>query len=368
MIETPAEMRAVVYPEYTLPPGYEHADVPRPAIVKPTDVIIKVHAASINPADVKRASGSFSALAMDEFPAILGLDVAGVVVNIGSDVTAFKVGAWAEYASSDEWRVALKPRNMSYVEAAAMPLAGMTALQALRRAKTTLEGKTVFIPGALSGTGSYAIQLAKRYFNAGKVITTASTSKIARISELLGEDVADQGMCAAADSGAFGQTNKGITVVIDYTKEDPVTVIPKGSVDFILDTMGQAKDLLPLLRPGASRIISICGTPSGQQVNHALVDGGGSPLPWGTRLMLDAIHAAASWRATYWRTSYSYMLLDPNAQDLAILTKCAEEGSLRSVVGRQVSFDDIDAVREACGVVYHGKGGLGKTVLVMAAE
>ncbi|XWW92329.1 hypothetical protein V2A60_000252 [Cordyceps javanica] len=348
MIETPAEMRAVVYPEYTLPPGYEHADVPRPAIVKPTDVIIKVHAASINPADVKRASGSFSALAMDEFPAILGLDVAGVVVNIGSDVTAFKVGAWAEYASSDEWRVALKPRNMSYVEAAAMPLAGMTALQALRRAKTTLEGKTVFIPGALSGTGSYAIQLAKRYFNAGKVITTASTSKIARISELLGEDVADQ--------------------VIDYTKEDPVTVIPKGSVDFILDTMGQAKDLLPLLRPGASRIISICGTPSGQQVNHALVDGGGSPLPWGTRLMLDAIHAAASWRATYWRTSYSYMLLDPNAQDLAILTKCAEEGSLRSVVGRQVSFDDIDAVREACGVVYHGKGGLGKTVLVMAAE
>ena len=131
------------------------------------------------------------------------------------------LGAWSELAKTTEDFVALKPLSLSMEDAASIPLAAMTALQALRRYSGDLAGKTVFVPAGcmashdhppysstspkyhgqkanhlewaiVSGTGLFACQLAKKIFNAGKVITTVSTAKVARVNEFLGEGVVDE--------------------------------------------------------------------------------------------------------------------------------------------------------------------------------
>ncbi|KAI8195844.1 2-methylene-furan-3-one reductase [Colletotrichum sp. SAR 10_65] len=177
----------------------------QPVISDPTDVLFRVHAASINPVDVKKAAGIFKLAVKESFPYQIGYDCAGVVTQVGKDVKGIKVGdevfsrlpeanrgAWSEYAKCPEHYVALKPKNLSFEDAASLPLAGMTALQTLSRYQGSLAGKTVFAPAGLSGTGAYACQLAKKVFNAGKVITTVSTSKVDQVPKLLGEGTVDQ--------------------------------------------------------------------------------------------------------------------------------------------------------------------------------
>lgn len=150
--------------------------VPRPTIEKPDELIIKVQGASVNPVDVKKANGVLKMALKDEyeycyshigiflincyrFPYIIGYDVAGVVAEVGSGVQTLKVGdevyarlpeihrgSWAEYAKSTEEFIALKPTNLTFNEAASLPLAAVTALQAFNQYSGSLEGKTVFIP------------------------------------------------------------------------------------------------------------------------------------------------------------------------------------------------------------------------------
>lgn len=134
--------------------------------------------------------------------------MAGTVVAIGTGVTAFKVGdeiysrvgehyrgTIAQYALTSSGATAKKPKSLSFSQAASIPLAAQTALQALDRGESELpgglRGKTVFIPAGLSGTGSFAVQIAK-CLGAGKVITTVSTAKVVKIKELLGAAVPDQ--------------------------------------------------------------------------------------------------------------------------------------------------------------------------------
>jgi NADPH:quinone reductase-like Zn-dependent oxidoreductase len=158
----------------------------------------------------------------DSFPYKIGYDCAGTVLTTGSQVKRFKAGdevfvrlpechrgSWSELARSTEDFVALKPNTISMEEAASIPLACMTALQALRGYEGNLEGKTVFIPAGrklyrtslcepdadlytVGGTGIFACQLAKNIFRAGKVITTVSTSKVPQVNKLLGEGIVDE--------------------------------------------------------------------------------------------------------------------------------------------------------------------------------
>ena len=129
-----------------------------------------------------------------------------------SRLILFASGSWSEYAECAENSVALKPSSLSFADAAAVPLAGVTALQALRRYRGSLSGKTVFVPAGcklcyvlqrgwyptnrfaykVGGAGSFACQLAKNVFGASKVITTVSTSKVDKVPELLGEGIVDR--------------------------------------------------------------------------------------------------------------------------------------------------------------------------------
>jgi NADPH:quinone reductase-like Zn-dependent oxidoreductase len=143
------------------------------------------------------------------FPYKLGYDIAGTVAAVGSGVSKFKVGdevyaragyayrgSIAEYALNKASMTAKKPETLNFSEAASIPLAAQTALQSLDKAEQDipggLKGKIVYIPGGLSGTGSFAVQLAKNCFGAGKVITTLSTGKIPKIKALMGAGAPDQ--------------------------------------------------------------------------------------------------------------------------------------------------------------------------------
>ncbi|KAA8652840.1 NADP-dependent oxidoreductase [Aspergillus tanneri] len=304
-------MRAIAISSYSTPSGYELRDLPKPELRRENDVIIKVHAASVNPVDVKLASGQMKMVFQSLFPSPIGFDCAGTVVEIGSEVTRFKVG--------DE---------------------------ALRKYDGDLSGKTVFIPAGLSGTGAYACQLAKNVFKAGKVITTVSTAKVPKVAELLGDNVVDE--------------------IIDYKESDPATAIPAKSVDFLFDTVGVAMEYLPLVRQDGW-VISISTMPSGSQLQEwDIMHLPHNPtVPAYVRIPLNLLDRMKRLKAQRYGAHYEYMFLTPSGEDLDSLRAWVEEGKVRPVVGTVADFHDIDAIRRVCQVVYDGQGGLGKVVISM---
>lgn len=250
-------------------------------------------------------------------------------------------GTVSEYVLSTVSATSLIPRTISYIEAASVPLASITSLQALDRADAALggglKGKTVYIPGGLSGTSSAAIQLAKNVFGVGKVITTVSTAKVAKVEQLLGKDVVDQ--------------------IIDYTKEDPVRVIENGSVDFMFDTMGQTTACLKILKKGAI-VVSVSGVPFGPDLKKRTPD-----LPFYVGCLLNFVGGITRFRTWWQGASYSYLFMQPLASDLIRLGQWIDQGLLKPVVGRVAKFDNLQEVRAGCQEVYSGKGGIGKFVI-----
>lgn len=177
-------MKAVIINEYGSKDKLVEQEVQNPVPEK-NQVIVELKATSINPIDWKLREGYLKGMFDWEFPIILGWDAAGVITEVGEQVTKWKVGdkvfarpdttrfgTYAEYTAVDEHLLASIPDSISYEEAAAVPLAGLTAWQALFTHGSLSEGQTVLIHAGAGGVGIYAIQLAK---HAGaKVITTAS--------------------------------------------------------------------------------------------------------------------------------------------------------------------------------------------------
>ena len=387
----PRTMHALALSKYCKPNEYEVATLPTPEISNPDEILIKVHAASVNPGmhfqcinsfrassnsmstvDVKMASGVGKLMGKDSyvpfpstsarhmltsshrFPYKIGYDLSGTVIAIGAAVTSLKPGdevfsriprtlrgSIAEYALSTSSTTALKPKTVSFGEAASIPLAAQTALQALYRGESEfdggLKGKTVFIPGGLSGTGSFAIQLAKNVFSAGKVVTTVSTGKLGRVEELLGEGAPD--------------------LTVDYTREDVVGKVGRGSVDFMFDTVGQTIKSLPMMKRGG-RIVSISTLPSGKLMKQFEPS-----MPLWLGFMLDLVN----WFFEVWTgwkgVGYEYLFLKGNTSDLEKLAKWVDEGKVRPVVGERVKLSDVEGVRRGCQQIYDGKGGVGKFVI-----
>ncbi|CAN5917220.1 NADP-dependent oxidoreductase [soil metagenome] len=216
-------MQAVVYTKYGSPEVLEVHTLPNP---KPQahEVLVRVMAAAVNPIDFKVRQGKTWFLTGLGFPKKLGADLSGVVVEVGEQVRQFKSGdqvyamisavkggSYAEYVAVPEKLLAHKPANLSHEEAAAVPLAGLTALQALRNEGRLQAGQRVLINGSSGGVGTFAVQLAK--VMGGEVTGVCSTRNLALCREL------------------------GADRVIDYTEQE-VTDQPKGSFDLIFDTVG----------------------------------------------------------------------------------------------------------------------------------
>ena len=193
-------MKAQVIRSFGEASVFEIADIPVPE-VKPMHVLIQVKATSLNPIDTKIRSGVFAKFA-PEFPAVLHGDVSGIVTEVGEGVTDFKKGdevygfaggvkgtggALAEYMLADARLLAYKPKNLSFAEAVALPVASITAWEALVKRANIQAGDEILIHGGTGGVGHAAIQLAK--WLGAKVYTTVSTPEKAQIAKELGADV-----------------------------------------------------------------------------------------------------------------------------------------------------------------------------------
>src|SRR5215213_1199792 len=181
-------MKAFIVDRYGSTDGLRAGEMPDPQL-REDDVLIQIHAAGVNPLDSKIRDGEFKAILPYRLPLVLGNEMAGVVVRVGSRVRRFKpgdevyarpdddrIGTFAEFIAMKENAVAMKPKNLSMEEAASIPLVGLTAWQALIEKAKLKQGQKVFIQAGSGGVGTGAIQLAKHL--GAIVATTTSTANL----------------------------------------------------------------------------------------------------------------------------------------------------------------------------------------------
>ena len=239
-------MKAFILDRYGNNDGVRAGEMPDPEL-RDDDVLVQIHAASVNPVDFKIRDGELKLILPYRLPFILGNDLAGVVVRVGSGVRRFKpgdevyarpdkdrIGAFAEFISIKEDAVAIKPKKLTMEEAASIPLVGLTAWQALIERANLKRGQKVLIHAGSGGVGTFAIQLAKHL--GAIVATTTSTANLDWVKRL------------------------GADIVIDYKKDDFETILH--DYDVVLDTLGgeTLEKSLRVLKPGG-KLISISGPP-----------------------------------------------------------------------------------------------------------
>jgi NADPH:quinone reductase-like Zn-dependent oxidoreductase len=230
-----AQMKAIRIHAYGEPEVLIYEDAPKQQ-PEEGEVLIRVHAASINPIDWKIRSGYMKAMVDLRLPLILGWDASGEVVSTGAGVTEFKVGdavytmlgmkagAYAEYVTVSASLVALKPQSLNYIDAAALPLVSLTAWQALFDLAELKEGQRLLIHGAAGGLGSTAVQLAKA--KGAYVVGTCSSNNVEFLHQLNVDEVIDY------RTTKFEDIARDIDVVFDTvggeTLERSFSVLKKG--------------------------------------------------------------------------------------------------------------------------------------------
>ncbi len=229
-------MKAVVVHEYGGPAVAKYEDTSRPE-PKENEALVRVIASAVNPADPLIVGGKYAKEFGTHVPLIPGYDIAGIVEKIGSSVKKLKVGdavyayplmggGWAEHALVTENEASLKPKLLTFVNAAAVPLAALTAWDALVNNAGLTSGQTVLIHGGSGGVGSFAVQIAKAL--GAKVIATASTANQDLLKQL-GADVAID-----YTSQKFEELAKDVDVVLDPVGGDTLTrsyaVVKKGGI------------------------------------------------------------------------------------------------------------------------------------------
>ena len=331
-------MRAYVLKHYGGPEGAQLMDVPAPT-PRPRDILVEVRAAGLSPVDFKFRQGKLRAILRPKLPLVLGNELAGEVITVGSYVKRFRVGdrvfarvakdragAFAEQACVDEDDAAHMPRYLDFTAAAAVPLAGLTALQALRDELRVKPGQKVFISGGAGGVGTFAIQIAK--WLGAHVTTTASKRGEALVRSL------------------------GCDEVIDYTVQD--ISYEQGRFDAGFDLIGgkTLEQMFETMKPGA-KIVSVAALPEPQT---AIRDLGG-------RRALSAIFWLISYgirsRARRAGVSYRYLFMHASGRDLALLAELIEQGKLKATVDRTYPFAKIT---EALDYVESGRA-KGKVVV-----
>src|SRR5438094_9828148 len=233
-----AMMKAVVANGYGGPEVLKYQDAPKPE-PKDDEILVRVMAAAVNPVDSYVRQGMFAKRGMDNRPAIIGYDISGVVEKTGANAKKFKAGdkvysylsvmrggGYAEFAIAKESETALKPKNIDFEEAAAVPLAATTAWQSLVDEAKLNVGQTVLIHGGSGGVGSFAIQIGKA--RGAKVIATASTAH----QDLLKQLGVDQAIDYTATK--FEDMVKDVDIVLNCVRAKalarPYGVVKKGGI------------------------------------------------------------------------------------------------------------------------------------------
>eukprot|EP00980_Cylindrotheca_fusiformis_P001730 scaffold397_cov111-Cylindrotheca_fusiformis.AAC.8 len=336
-------MKAVVFSDFAKDSSaLSVKEVPKPFIEKPDEVLIKVHASALNPIDKYRASGDFEQLLPEEYDtSVLGYDVAGIIEEVGEEAwKSFKVGdevyvrigkplkygSTAEYAVSRLHDIAKKPFNISFSQAASIPLAGLTALQALRKGGVK-EGSKVFITYGAGGVGSLAIQIAKKMLKASYVCTTASPGAATELCKKQGADR-----------------------VVYYRSEDF-----EEDFDMALDTTNEAGKMGKLLKKGG-KIISIAGPPTLEAIQQENSNPG-----LRTKFFLFSVKNRAALKAAKKAGgSWDFHFVVPNGKELTEIAGYIEKGDIVPIVDTE--SDSMDDFKKAVDKLWSGRS-TGKCVI-----
>jgi NADPH:quinone reductase-like Zn-dependent oxidoreductase len=332
-------MKALIFNRYGKRDNVTFADIPRP-VPKPDEILVQVHAAGLNPIDYMIPKGTFRPILKFQLPATLGSDLAGVVVEVGNHVTRFKpgdavfassfdlgTGALAEFAIVPEHAAALKPANLDFVQAASIPMVGLTSWQALKERADLKPGQKVFIPAGSGGIGTFAIQLAK-YIGA-KVGTTTSTANVDLVRSL------------------------GADEVVDYKKQEFEDVLR--DYDAVLGTIrGDALEKsLRILKP-KSTIVSLIGPPDAA---FARARGMNRFMVFVFGLLSRKIIRHAKKRGV----AYSFLFAHPDGSQLAEIGELFKVGRIRPVIDKIFPFEQA---KEALAYLERGRA-KGKVVVKM---
>jgi len=332
-------MKALIFKRYGKSPEIGFAELPRPT-PKADELLIQVHAAGVNPVDNMIPTGMFKPVLHFQLPATLGSDLAGVVIEVGSRVTRFKpgdavfanifdlgIGSIAEFAVVPERAAALKPANLDFVQAASIPMVGLTSWQALKERLKLRTGQKLFIPAGSGGIGTFAIQLAKLL--GAKVGTTTSTGNVDLVRRLGADEVVDY------KQQKFAQVLRGYDAVLGTIKGDAI------------------EKSIGILKPGG-RIISLVGPldaafAQARRLNFVL------KFVFG--LMSRKIMRLAKQRDV----AYSFLFVRPDGAQLAEIGKLLEAERIQPVIDKVFPFEQA---KEALDYLAQGRS-KGKVVVRM---
>ncbi len=330
-------MKAFILDRYGSADRVRPGDMPNPEL-RGDDVLVQIHAAGVNLLDSKIRNGEFKLFLRYRLPLILGHDVAGIVVRVGSRVRRFKpgdevyarpadgrIGSFAEFIAINEDDVAIKPKALAMEEAASIPLVGLTAWQALIERANLKRGQKVLIHAGSGGVGTFAIQLAKHV--GATVATTTSTANVDLVRSL------------------------GADVVIDYKKEDFAHVLR--DYDVVLQSLDRVtlEKSLRVLKPGG-QLISISGPPDAAFARSI-------GATWVLRTIMGALSYGIRARARHRHVQYSFLFMRANGGQLTEITSLIDDGIIRPVVDRVFPFG---STKEAMAYVEAGRA-KGKVVV-----
>jgi len=314
-------------------------EAPTP-VVGEHDVLVQVHASSVNVLDAKIAKGEFKLILPYALPLVLGNDLAGVVLSVGAAVRRFKpgdevygrppqqrIGTFAELIAVREDALARKPANMTMEQAASLPLVALTAWQVLVETAKLKKGQKVFIHAGSGGVGSIAIQLAKHL--GAFVATTTSTVNVEWVKAL------------------------GADLVIDYKQQNFETLL--NDYDVVLNSLGPdalAKSL-DILKPGG-QLISISGPPTQAFARE-------QQLSWLLGLVMGVLSSGIRRKARKQGVRYDFLFMRASGTQLDELTALVEAGIIKPVIDRTFPFE---STAQALSYVEQGRA-KGKVVITM---
>jgi NADPH:quinone reductase-like Zn-dependent oxidoreductase len=332
-------MKAFIFRRYGKTPEIGFAQLPCP-VLKPDELLVEVHAAGLNPIDNMITTGMFKPVVKLQLPAVMGSDMAGVVIQVGSSVTRFKLGdavfasvfelgsgSLAEFAVVPEHAAAPKPANLDFVQAASIPMVGLTAWQALKERADLQPGQRVFILAGSGGIGTFATQLGN-YLGA-RVATNTSTANVQWVGEL------------------------GADEVIDYTRQAFEHVL--SDYDLVLGTIrGDAIERsVGILKPGG-KIISLVGP-----LDRAFART--RRLNFFLELVFGLMSRRILRLASRHKVAYSFLFVRADGAQLGEIGKLLEAGHIRPVIDRIFAFDQA---KEALEYLAQGRA-KGKVVVRM---
>jgi alcohol dehydrogenase len=318
-------MKAMIIDRYGKVP-LKLADMPVPALGE-NDVLAEIFSASINPVDFKIRDGKLRMLIKYDMPLILGNDFSGVVKQVGSRVKKFKVGdeiygravkdrigTFAEYIAIDEDAISLKPKNLSFEEAASIPLVGLTSYQALHDILKLSVGQKVLIHAGSGGVGTFAIQLAK---SMGAYVATTTSEAGFQLVKKLDADL-----------------------IINYRNEEFDKILQ--NYDAVFDTIGgkTLEKSFRVVKPGG-QIVSIAGLPNARFGKE-----------YGTGFFKTSLFRIATLKITklekQYNVKYTYLFMKPSGEQLSIITDLIESEKIKPVIDRIFPFEDAQKALEYC--------------------